>query len=82
MFTKHARVKLMVLKRHKFPVTVKQVRDALRNPDQIDYSRLPLFVAQKSIDAKHVLRVVYREEADKRIIITFYPGRKTQYEKR
>lgn len=28
-----------------------------------------------------VLRVVFREEDDRKIIITFYPGRKMQYER-
>ncbi len=80
-FTKHARDKFAVLKRHKFEVTRKQVEGAVNKPDIIDNSRLPLLIAQIKIDKTHVLRVVYKQ-ADKNLIkiITFYPGRTKQYE--
>lgn len=79
-FTKHAQVKLDVLQRHHFPVSLDQVKDAVSNPDLVDESRLPLLIAQKSIDQTHVLRVVYRQEGETKIIITFYPGRNKQFE--
>lgn len=47
----------------------------MNNPDSVDYSRLPLLIAQKKIDNAHVLRVVYKEECEIMKIITFYPGR-------
>lgn len=79
-FTKHARAKLIVLKRHNFTVSLDQIKDTITNPELIDESRLPLLIAQKSIDLTHVLRVVYKQESDTKIVITFYPGRKKQYE--
>lgn len=78
-FTKHALDKFGVLERHSFSVSKEQVLETVENPDLIDKSRLPLWVAQKSIDPEHVLRVVYRQEEDMKVIITFYPGRKKQY---
>lgn len=81
-FTKHAQEKFSVLKRHSFPITKKQVTDAVLKPDVIDHSRLPLYIAQKTIDDTHVLRVVYKREGRVKVIITFYPGRKSSYEKR
>lgn len=81
-FTKHAQDKFIVLKRHGFPITKKQVTATVTRPDTIDHSRLPLHIAQKTIDATHVLRVVYKIEVGVKVIITFYPGRKTSYEQR
>ncbi len=57
------------------------VLDTVAHPDIVDYSHLPLKIAQRPLDKHHVLRVVYREVSGIKLIITFYPGRKTQYEK-
>ena len=80
IFTKHALHKFALLKRHTFTITRDQVLDAVNNPDRIDMSRLPLLIAQRKIDKTHVLRVVYKKEAGVIKIITFYPGRTSQYE--
>jgi hypothetical protein len=79
VFTKHATEKFKVLKRHKFVTSRQQVLDTVNNPDIVDYSRLPLLIAQKKIDKTHVLRVVYKQELGNKKIITFYPGRVKQY---
>ncbi|MDO8436358.1 MAG: DUF4258 domain-containing protein [bacterium] len=81
VFTKHAKDKFEVLKRHKFLITEKQVLKTIERPDLIDKSRLPLLIAQRKIDGSHILRVVYKKEFGVIKIITFYPGRKKQYEK-
>lgn len=80
-FTKHAEEKFAILRRYGFRISRRQVVDALTSPDIIDYSRLPLCIAQKRLDQTHVLRVVYKREGDRWIVITFYPGRITQYGK-
>lgn len=80
IFTKHAENKFDTLGRHKFIVSKEQVLETVKNPDIIDYSRLPLLIAQRPFDKKHVLRVVYKQEGEVIRIITFYPGRKSQYE--
>ncbi|MEK7586316.1 MAG: DUF4258 domain-containing protein [Patescibacteria group bacterium] len=80
IFTKHADGKFLILKKHKFFVSRRLVIDTITNPDLIDYSRRPLIIAQRKIDSRHVLRVVYKYELGKNIVITFYPGRVTQYE--
>ena len=79
VFTKHAEEKFAILKRHRFPVKREQVLRALEKPDCIDRSRLPLLIAQIAIDDAHVLRVVYKQEGTAKKVITFYPGRSTQY---
>ena len=81
VFTRHAREKFLLLKSHGVTVTEKQVRDALEVPYLIDHSRFPLLIAQIGFDAHRVLRVVYKQGSDIKTVITFYPGRRKQYEK-
>ena len=80
-FTKHARDKFDVLRRHGLDLTEAQVIQAVRAPDLVGTSRWPLLIAQSKLDREHVLRVVYKKEQGIIKIITFYPGRKSQYEK-
>jgi len=79
VFTKHARAKFAVLRRHGVRITMEMVIRAVEQPGVMDRSRAPLRIAQTTPDAAHVLRVVYRTAGTKRIIITFYPGRTAQY---
>jgi hypothetical protein len=81
VFTKHALEKFSILKRHGVSVTEDEIRQALTNPSSVDHSRHPLLIAQVSFDAKRVLRVVYKQVGSVKRVITFYPGRKKQYEK-
>ena len=73
-FTKYANDKFDILKRHGFVVSSDQAEDALKNPDAVDESRAPLYFAQKNIDEKRVLKVVYKKESGMVKIITFYPS--------
>jgi len=81
-FTKHANQKFKILRLHNFHISKKEVIKAIQKPELIDYSRLPLLIAQRKLDRNHVLRVVYREEDGDKLVITFYPGRIKHYEKR
>lgn len=82
VFTEHARRKFRVLRRHGVRVTQEMVTHAVESPDVVDRSsRAPLRIAQIPLDATHVLRVIYRVSGRLRIVITFYPGRVTQYGK-
>ncbi len=80
-FTKHAQVdKFALLKKHKFMISRKIIKEVIKNPDHIDEeSDAPRIIASKSIDAKHVLRVVYKREGDIITVITFYPAEKGRY---
>ncbi|MDP3764597.1 MAG: DUF4258 domain-containing protein [bacterium] len=82
IFTKHALDKFTVLKKHEILVSKNIVIKAVTKPDTIDHSRSPLLIGQVRFDKSHVLRVVYKKEGGNKKIITFYPGRKTQYEKK
>jgi len=80
-FTKHAHEKFGVLKNAGILVSKTHILHVVQEPDLIDYRRLPLLIAQGSFDSGRVLRVVYRHEGETKVVITFYPGRKSQYEK-
>ena len=82
LFTKHAQEKFDLLKRHGVIVSRDLVLLVLRAPALIDRSRHPLFIAQGNLDERHVLRIVCRRESNSIIVITFYPGRRTVYEKK
>ena len=54
----------------------------ITNPEFVDnQSRAPLTIHQTTLDQARVLRVVYRQEEEKIVVITFCPGRKSQYAK-
>jgi hypothetical protein len=78
-YTRHAQEKFSTLEHHGFPITPKQVESAVTSPDRLmtEGGRL---IAQARISDTHVLRVVYRQEGDERVVITFYPGRRARYE--
>ena len=80
-FTKHALDKFEILERHGVNISKEKILQTVLSPDLIDRSRYPLNIAQSEIDANHVLRVVYKIEQGLKIIITFYPAIKKQYEK-
>ena len=80
-FTKHAREKFTVLSKHGVKISRNRVVETVKNPNILDRSRLPLLIAQNNLDETRVLRVIYKKDNSLLIIITFYPGRKSQYEK-
>ncbi|MBL7073655.1 DUF4258 domain-containing protein [candidate division KSB1 bacterium] len=79
-YTRHARNKFDILKRHGFEVTPDQVEETVLNPEKVIPQPGGRFIAQKGITERHVLRAVYREEEETRKVITFYPGRRERYE--
>ena len=81
IFTKHAYQKFDILRRHTVVISEVAVRTTIEQPERLDYSRVPLIIAQRAIDNTHVLRVVYKQEFGVITVITFYPGRKKDYEK-
>lgn len=80
-FTKHALGKFSVLKAYGVSVSRAQVTSIVRSTDSVDYRRLPLYIAQGGFDKRRVLRVVYKQKGATIVVITFYPGLKSHYEK-
>ena len=81
VYANHAEFeKFDVLKRHNFKVSKGLIEDTINNPEHEDKeSNNSIIIASKSIDEKHILRVVYRKENDIITIITFYPAEKGRY---
>lgn len=83
LFTKHAAIdNFLMLKKHKFKIkiTKRTIKDIIQSPEHEDKkSEFPKIIASKTIDERHVLRVVYRREDDIIIVITFYPAEKGRY---
>ena len=80
VYTRHAEEKFEVLKRHGFEVTRQQVEETLAAPDMVIPQSKGRMIAQKRISEHHVLRVIYRQEGENQVVITFYPGRRERYE--
>ena len=81
-FTKHALEKFEILRKHGVFIMKEKVLTTITNPEFVDkHSRAPLIISQSTLDQARVLRVVYRQEDENAVIITFYPGRKSQYAK-
>ena len=76
-FCRHATLKFRLLRRHHFPVTEAQVRHTVLNPVRTGVGYKGRRIAEASIDAEHVLRVVYEERGDNIEIVTFYPVRRS-----
>ncbi|OGC08009.1 DUF4258 domain-containing protein [candidate division WOR-1 bacterium RIFOXYA2_FULL_36_21] len=79
-FCSHAQEKFKILEEHGFSVSKEKVLDVIKKPDKKEKGFKDRFIAQKAIDFKHVLRVVYEEKDNLIVIITFYPGRRSYYE--
>jgi len=58
VYTQHARLKFELLERHGFKVSEAQVREVILNPDSVANDSKGRLIAQKTISASHVLRVV------------------------
>ncbi len=80
-FSLHSLLKIEILKAHGVDVSKETIEDIVRNPDKIDMGYKEKRIAQKGLDDAHVLRVIYEEFPDKKYVITFYPGRRSRYEK-
>jgi hypothetical protein len=78
-FTHHARKKFTDLAELGFVVTEPQVIETVLSPDSVDRVAEPP-IAQKQISQRHILRVVFFEEAESIRVITFYPARRSRYD--
>lgn len=56
------------------------MRDAVKSPDVTRRGRGRRIIAQKMLDERYVLRVIYEKVNELVRIITFYPARRERYE--
>lgn len=80
-FSPHSLLKIEILRSHGMDVSKEIVENVVRAPDRIDKGYKERLIAQKSFDDTHVLRVIYETLPDKIYVVTFYPGRRSRYEK-
>jgi hypothetical protein len=81
IFSKHALLKIEILRAHGIIIDQEFVRKALTHPNKIERGYKGRFIAQKKLDDDHVLRTVYEENDEHILVITLYPGRSERYEK-
>lgn len=81
IYTKHAEEKFRILKEQGFVVQKRIIEETVKSPELIDCSQSSLLIVQKSIDEKHILKVVFKKENGIIKIITFYPMRKRRLKK-
>lgn len=79
-FTSHAESKFSLLEEFGVKIARTLVEEVVHNPEKIEHSRKNRKVAQGTLDATHVLRVVYEEKGEELIVVTFYPARRERYE--
>jgi len=80
IFSSHAENKFAILKNHGFDVLKDTILLALESPDKVEHGYKNRKIAQKVIDERHVIRVVFEETGEMLRVITFYPGRRVRYE--
>ena len=79
-YTKHAARKFADLQELDVRVTKSMIRAVITHPYHLDtLSDQPKIIASGILDSHHILRVVYRQQGDIIMIITFYPARSGRY---
>lgn len=78
--TAYAKAKLVFLREHGFPIAEETVIRTVREPEHVSRVRLGRWVAQRTLSREHLLRVIYEEQSEERVVITFYPARRSRYE--
>ena len=80
-FSDHARLKIDLLRDRNVDISEALITEVVRSPDKLEITEEDKLIAQKRLNEKLVLRVVYREYESFILIITLYPGRRSRYEK-
>lgn len=72
--------KIPLLRKQGFKITLKQIKEIIKNPEHIDeISDTPKVIVSKEFDKSHIMRVVYKIEDDIIKAITVYPSEKGRY---
>ena len=80
VFSSHAERKFDILERHGFPIAKDIILSTIESPDIVEEGHKGRKIAQRVMDKRHVIRIVYEDLPNQVRIITFYPGRRTRYE--
>lgn len=72
--------KFPLLAKWGFKLTKADIVNVIKNPKHIDKETdPPKIIASKTLDKKHILRIVYKIEDGIIYVITFYPAEKGRY---
>jgi len=80
IFSNHSIEKIKILNKHGFQINKKAVVNIMKNPDTIISGYKHRKIAQKIIDNKHFIRVIFMEYLGSKRIITVYPAKRSRYE--
>ena len=80
VFSKHAEYKLLLLRRHGFNFSKKEIEEIVRNPARIRSGYVGRKIVEQVISERHVFRVVFEDLPRQIKIITMYPSRRDRYE--
>lgn len=81
IYTKHAlEEKFLELENHGWKVTKAKIRSIIEKPKWKGVSKHGQEAAMGLLDAKHILRVIFRRENGIIIVITFHIARRGKYE--
>ena len=80
-FSDHARLKIDLLRDRNVDISEALITEVVRSPDKLEITEEDKLIAQKRLNEKLVLRVIYREYESFILIITLYPGKRSRYEK-
>ncbi|MBM3701697.1 MAG: DUF4258 domain-containing protein [Actinobacteria bacterium] len=80
IFSDHSIEKMKILNKHGFQINKKAVVNIMKNPDTIISGYKHRKIAQKIIDNKHFIRVIFMEDLDSKKIVTVYPAKRSRYE--
>ena len=79
-FTAYAKGKFIFLREHGFQVDEALVARTVQEPAHVSRGQMGRWVAQRRISEEYLLRVIYEEEPHERVVVTFYPARRSRYE--
>ena len=77
-FSKHAREKFELLKKHGFEISEATVEKAVAKPLLADRRNDQVLVL-KPLDQEYAVRVVYKTMNDNIVVLTFYPVKRKRF---
>jgi hypothetical protein len=80
VFSSHAENKFDILKGHGFDVSKNTIISTLERPDKLESGYRGRRIAQKILDERHIIRVIFEDLPTILRVLTFYPGRRERYE--
>lgn len=80
MVSRHAKEKFQVLARRRLYISEGAVKEVITESDSVGMGDKGRFIAQKAINERHALRVIYEKKENEIVVVTFYPARRRRCE--